>query len=98
MTVILFQKYDGHVIFLRIFSQNFSIFFLEFLEIKFETDHLALQYEKAGRVGILRNSQMIFAYIIQLIFTDAQLNLHSVIGASMILIASLVIGLRKLCK
>lgn len=59
---------------------------------------IALQYEKAGRVGILRNSQMIFAYILQLIFTDAQLNLHSVIGASLILIASLVIGLRKICK
>ena len=33
---------------------------------------LALQREKAGRVGILRTSNVIFAYLFQILFTNDQ--------------------------
>ena len=35
---------------------------------------LALQREKAGRVGILRTSNVIFAYLFQILFTTDQGN------------------------
>ena len=35
---------------------------------------LALQREKAGRVGILRTSSVIFAYLFQILFTTDQGN------------------------
>jgi len=57
---------------------------------------LALQREKAGRVGILRTSNVIFAYLFQILFTDDQANWVSLLGAGLVLTASVVMSARKL--
>merc|ERR1719284_382301 len=57
---------------------------------------LALQREKAGRVGILRTSNVIFAYLFQILFTNDQANWVSLLGAGLVLTASVVMSARKL--
>ena len=40
---------------------------------------LALEREKAGRVGILRTSNVIFAYLFQILFTNDQGNSRNIV-------------------
>ena len=57
---------------------------------------LACQREKAGRVEIARSSQIIFSYLMQVLFTDEGINILSVIGACLVLTSSVIMGTRKL--
>ena len=57
---------------------------------------LACQREKAGRVELARSSQIIFSYIMQVLFTGESLNYLSVGGAGLVLISAVLMGIRKL--
>ena len=46
---------------------------------------LALQREKAGRVGILRTSNVIFAYLFQILFTNDQGNSRNIVEFQLLL-------------
>ena len=46
---------------------------------------LALEREKAGRVGILRTSNVIFAYLFQILFTNDQGNSRNIVEFQLLL-------------
>lgn len=56
---------------------------------------LALQLEQAGPVAIARSSDIVFAFIWQVLFFDESPNRYSVGGAILVLSSVLLTGLRK---
>lgn len=55
----------------------------------------ALQYEQAGPVSICRTADIVFAFIWQVAFLGEIPNVYSVIGATMVTLSVLVMGVRK---
>lgn len=56
---------------------------------------LALQLEQAGPVAIARSSDIVFAFIWQVLFFNEAPNRYSIIGAVLVLSSVLLTGLRK---
>ncbi|XP_017771121.1 PREDICTED: solute carrier family 35 member G1 [Nicrophorus vespilloides] len=56
---------------------------------------LALQLEQAGPVAIARSSDIVFAFIWQVLFFKEVPNSYSIIGAILVMSSVLLIGLRK---
>lgn len=59
---------------------------------------VALQLEKAARVAIVHQSQILFAFLIQIFYIGDEAELLSLIGAGLILASSIAVGLRKLLQ
>ena len=57
---------------------------------------LALQLEKAARVAIIHQSQVLFGFLIQVFYLGEKAETLSLVGAMLILLSSTVVGLRKL--
>lgn len=56
---------------------------------------LALQMEQAGPVSIARSSDIVFAFLWQILFFKEIPNLYSVFGALLVILSVVLSGLRK---
>lgn len=56
---------------------------------------LALQVENAGPVAIARTSDIVFAFIWQILFFKEVPNIYSILGAFLVTSSVVVTGLRK---
>lgn len=56
---------------------------------------LALQVEQAGPVALARSSDIVFAFIWQIIFFNETPNRYSLIGAALVIISVVLTALRK---
>ena len=59
---------------------------------------LALKLENAGPVALLRSSDILFGFLFQYIFMNVVPEWTSIVGASLIVAAVLVTGVRKWCQ
>lgn len=51
----------------------------------------SLQMEKAAVVALVRTLDIVFAFVLQLVFLDTQANLYSVAGAILVLLCNAVV-------